>query len=460
MQESEEKKVAGKHVAPEPTAAPPEEDVLRTDADLYGDETDLPLKTRKSAAKKKKSSVKKRQRKKKKNKNTLWSRLVSLAPLRRKRQSLFEIMRGENSSVRPIRVFGREIRFWPLILLALVVMLVGMVFLNNSNVSVVQQEITAVGLSADLENYRILVISDLNGKRFGDKQSALLRAINGTSYNAVVCLGDMVGKGGDPEPFYELLEGIPSSKKVFFIAGDNDPGPFVETPRAIEGTLSQLVLEDWILGAIERGAVYVDSPVCLTIGSSNLWLTPATLMNLEAADLTTVWKEQAEQETDGVLSGLQADYDTLPITSYRQRIADNFYAALSSMKDDDFYLTLAHEMPSETFILASAAHTSDSGRYMSAPDLLLAGHYGGGVWRLPLLGAFYIPDSTLPRNGWFPAQERVQGLSAVGETQVYITGGLSINGDLPLMRFRLMNQPQISVLTLSATLPESMLSAE
>ena len=82
------------------------------------------------------------------------------------------------------------------------------------------------------------------------------------------------------------------------------------------------------------------------------------------------------------------------------------------------------------------------------------------MWRLPLLGAFYIPDSTLPRNGWFPAQERVQGLSAVGETQVYITGGLSINGDLPLMRFRLMNQPQISVLTLSATLPESMLSAE
>ena len=67
MQESEEKKVAGKHVAPEPTAAPPEEDVLRTDADLYGDETDLPLKTRKSAAKKKKSAAKKRRRKKKKN---------------------------------------------------------------------------------------------------------------------------------------------------------------------------------------------------------------------------------------------------------------------------------------------------------------------------------------------------------------------------------------------------------
>ena len=103
---------------------------------------------------------------------------------------------------------------------------------------------------------------------------------------------------------------------------------------------------------------------------------------------------------------------------------------------------------------------TEDGKYLPTPDLVLAGHFCGGVVRLPAIGAFYVPDMMMPRNGWFPAQERVQGLSAVGETQVYITGGLSINGDLPLMRFRLMNQPQISVLTLSATLPESMLSAE
>ena len=47
----------------------------------------------------------------------------------------------------------------------------------------------------------------------------------------------------------------------------------------------------------------------------------------------------------------------------------------------------------------------------------------------------------------------------MGETQVYITRGLSTNGDVPLMPFRLFNQPEISVLTLTSTLPENMLEA-
>lgn len=483
MQKSEDKKPRGKHIMSEPAdvptsvpqaeAAPPDEpaqdDVLRADTDLYGDESDVPL-TRVVRKKRNKKRKKRAQSQKKKKKRSTPGELPFLSRFRqpegegsfRKRRTLFEIVNAssERSVFKPLRLFGREIRFWPLIVLAVVVILIAMVFLNNSNVRVAEQQITIVGLSEDLEGYRLLVISDLNGKRFGDKQSALLRTINSISYNAVICLGDMVGSDGDPEPFYELLEGLPKSKPVYFICGDSDPGPFVETPRSITGTLSQLVLEDWILGAIERGATYVDSPVSLTVGSSKIWLTPATLMNLEASDLMELWKDQTEQEQEGVLSGLQADYDTLPITNYRYRIAQNLYNSLSVMKESDFYLTLSHQVPSDDFILSAASHASSTDKYLDAPELLLAGHYCGGVWRLPLFGAFYVPDSMMARNGWFPNQEDVSGLSSVGETQIYITGGLSTNADVPLMRFRLLNQPEISVLTLTATLPESMLSAE
>ena len=42
---------------------------------------------------------------------------------------------------------------------------------------------------------------------------------------------------------------------------------------------------------------------------------------------------------------------------------------------------------------------------------------------------------------------------------MYITGGMSNNSALPLMPFRLFNGPQISVLTLTSTLPENMLEA-
>lgn len=463
MQGPEEKKYVGKHAAPTESAPSTEEDVLRADADLYGDEIDIPIRPRKKKSTSS-SKGKKKNGKKGKKKKSFWSRLndPTASQRFRKRSTLFEIMStgNENSVFKPITLFGYEIRFWPVILLVLIVMLISSIFLNNSSIMPVHETVTIVGLPADLENYRILVISDLNGRRFGDKQSSLLRSIEGQSYNAVFCLGDMVGKDGDPEPFYELLEGLPSSKKVFFICGDSDPGPFVETPRNITDTLTNMVLEDWILGAIERGATYVDSPVCLTVGSSNIWITPSTLMNFEASEYMNTWKDQTEQEEDGVLSGLQTDYNTLPITSYRYRVAQNFNNSIGSMKEEDFYLSLSHEVPSDEYILAAASHAAESGKYLNEPELLLAGHYCGGVWKLPVLGAFYVPDNMQNRNGWFPAQNDVYGLSSVGESQVYITGGLSTNSDTPALFFRLFNQPEISVLTLTATLPENMLSAE
>ena len=65
----------------------------------------------------------------------------------------------------------------------------------------------------------------------------------------------------------------------------------------------------------------------------------------------------------------------------------------------------------------------------------------------------------LPRNGWFPAQEDVSGLSKVGDTQVYIRGGLNTTSAIPVLPFRVFNEPEINVLTLTAKLPENMLEA-
>ena len=60
-------------------------------------------------------------------------------------------------------------------------------------------------------------------------------------------------------------------------------------------------------------------------------------------------------------------------------------------------------------------------------------------------------------SGGCPAA--VSGLSAVGGMQVYVARGLSTNGAVPLMPFRLFNPPEICVLTLTSTLPENMLEA-
>ena len=96
-------------------------------------------------------------------------------------------------------------------------------------------------------------------------------------------------------------------------------------------------------------------------------------------------------------------------------------------------------MPNDLFIEFAALHDSDDGLYLSEPELIVSGHYCGGVWRIPGLGAFYVPNRMLPRYGWFPAKEDVNRLSTVGESQVYLTGSLSMLLFLPSSLTSVMN---------------------
>lgn len=365
--------------------------------------------------------------------------------------------RLRRSRDRKLTLFGRPLSFWPMFLLAFLVIMVIVLFLNSANLTKEEQHVTLVGLPGDLEDYRILVLSDLNGKRFGDQQTTLLREIEPMDYDIVVCLGDMVGKDGDPEPFYELLDGLPAKKPVYFICGDSDPGPYVSKVRDENATLDRLVLADWILGAKDRGAIYVDTPTKVTVGSSNLWLTPAGMLNVEASSNLATWKDQADQEGSGYLAGVLSDEATLPFTSYRKEQAQSLLDSINAMSDSDVQIVLAHVPPSDFVLKAASSHTVAEGKYLPTPDLAFAGHYCGGVWNLPGIGAFYIPDSSAARYGWFPAQKDVSGLSTVDETQLYISPGLSTCGDAPLMPFRMLNSPQISVISLTAELPTSML---
>ena len=427
----------------------------RADDELsqYGDEQDMPVRRRRSAkatGKKKKSQKKTAAKKNKK--------------ARKKRRSFFEWLfsgttRRSGRRFDSLRLFGRDVRlsFWPVFLVVIVLLLAIVVLLQGNSISVDEQQVTMVGLPEDLEGYRILLLSDLNGRRFGDEQATILREIGTLDYDAVFIAGDMVGSGGDPQPFYELLEGLPSSKPVYFIAGDSDPQPVLDVTRDITGTVEQMVLADWILGAIERGATYVDAPVELNVGDSSIWISPADMLNLDAGELANTCEEQMLQEQEGTVLGLQGDHDTLPSTTYRYERAQRLLNAVNSMTAADVHISLAHEPPSDDFLYASSTHNSSEEKYLTQPSLVLAGHYCGGVWRLPLVGALYIPSSTAERHGWFPAQEDVQGLSTAGGTQLYITAGLSTTDSAPLMFFRFLNRPQISIIELTATLPQSML---
>lgn len=353
----------------------------------------------------------------------------------------------------------RTLRIITAVLVAFV-LLVSAIFLDGQSIDIMEETLTIYGLGEDLQGLTILHLSDMNSADYGEEQAQLMRKITSLSYDVVVMTGDMVGENGDSAQLYELLEALPSSKPVYIIAGDSDPGPFVETARDMNGTLNQIVLAEWIVGAMDRGAVYVDRPVAYEVGDSTVWFSPADMLTTNLTETRTLYRDLAAQQEEGVQSGIQVDYDEYPFTSYEMQRYDGAYKSAAAMSDQDLHISLSHVPPSDEYIKAMerGIFTENSeDEQLTRPDLILAGHYCNGVWNLPLIGAFYAANDDLPRNGWFPNGDVICGLRTVSDTPVYVSGGLSTNSDTPAMFTRILNHPQVSLITLTGEMPESML---
>lgn len=357
------------------------------------------------------------------------------------------------------RVMGRTVTYAGFMAATLILIAVVTIFLTNRTVGIDTEQIIITGLQSDFEGYKILLISDLNGRFFGQDQSILMRKLEGEKYDCVVLAGDMVGSSGNTDAFYALLDQLGTRKPVYFIAGDNDPSPLLSVPRdnsSASLTLRQMVLSDWVLGAIEHGAIYLDTPTKVTKGASSMWLLPDLFLNLNVGDSLDEYKDELAQESESYLEGIIRSKDTLPLTNYRRDILYKSDSLISSVADTDLTIMVSHEVPSDSQIL----HAQDPGSaaekkgHFASPDLILSGHYCGGEWKLPLIGPVYVSSNILPRYGWFPDRSYVEGQRAVGTTTVYTTSGMGNNDDT-LLFGRLNNPPQVSILTLTGELPSS-----
>ncbi len=363
-------------------------------------------------------------------------------------------------SGRPRTALSRNLTYLIFLLSIFLIMAVALMVLNNASVTVERLTVSVVGLPQDLEGYTILQISDLHGRSFGSQQTSLLRTINDLSYNLLVFTGDMVGRSNDPQPFYDLLDGLSANRPAYFIAGDSDPDPLLDQARDITGTLEELVLSDWVLGAQERGATYLSAPTPVTAGTSTLWLSPASQMSLDIQDTLATLKEEVELETEGTLDGMEVDRSNLPFSDWRYRQIQKLDEAVRQMNSEDTHIALSHYPPSQEYIDITqdlGAQEEDPYTYLPAVDLVLAGHYCGGGWKFPFVGALYVPNSMLPRHGWLPAQEEVQGLRTLGSIQLYTSPGLSVTDRIFLPNFRFLNPPTITLITLTSAITDDLL---
>lgn len=342
----------------------------------------------------------------------------------------------------------------PAIVLFFVILLIflavsfGLNHFNNKRVILLQEKVTVPNLPSSLENFRILHISDLHGLQFGENQQRLIKAFENKPYDIVCITGDVCGKNGEYGPFLELLAHFQANNKpVYFIPGDEDPNPLIALPHG-----NDTAKADYILAAESLGAVYLDSPVQITKGKGKLWIYPewAYTMDVEAsAAIMRTRLAELEKQPDSLER-------TAAITAvtYQLDQMERIIAARRISLETDIHVALTHyplQLSALEEMLAFTSSENDS--YVRSISLILAGHYVGGQWRLPVIGAVRAPkNSGLGTKGWFPDDEQIVGLASFMGIPQYISPGLGASEAISLPNFRFLNTPSITILTLTSKL--------
>ncbi len=330
---------------------------------------------------------------------------------------------------RPLRVFV----IWFFLLAVLAVLLIN--FIVDHFVFIYTETIPVKGLNESFEGYTILHISDLKGQTFGENQALFSLLLRDKDYDVVLLTGDMISSRGNAQPFYSLIEmlrELAPSVPIYYIAGDSDPSPTSMTYASGGSPFAP-----WVLGAKQRGAIMLSAPQSVERDGQTLWLTTLAQLNL---DIDTMQPQFELSYLNAMESG---DDNEIELAKYNLSWLESTRNAREVMKEEDVYIALTHVPPTQNDLNASS---------FSRVDLLLCGHYLGGLMRLPWIGPIFIPSQTLPLYGLFPGEQMYTALSREGSTWVYTSTGLGGSDPLyPAFFFRLFNPPSVTLLTLTTS---------
>lgn len=280
---------------------------------------------------------------------------------------------------------------------------------NNNQINIITQEIKINGLPDEFDGFTILQIADLHSKSFGENQENLINIINEQTFDMIAICGDMqdIHTEGFNE-FIQLLEGIENKDEVYYTPGNHGPYPF-ENDEGFTNFLSDrfkrknryLLIEERELteaGEIlqELGVKFLDKAYEIKRGDKSIYVSEL------------LYKSQLDYITNN-----QYDESGLNIAITHYPMDNSFYEGASGEKIPQY-------------------------------DIVLAAHYHGGQWRIPGIGALYIPN--INKAEFFPDEEEVSGLIEYGGIRQYVTRGLGASGSYKFLRFRLFNRPEINLI--------------
>ena len=263
-------------------------------------------------------------------------------------------------------------------------------FVCSRTMKVTQYDVSLDGIKNPV---RLVVLSDIHGKTFGEDNRTLCDLVAAQEPDAIALLGDLFptkAAVADKEYVIHLTEQMQDIAQVYFAMGNH------------ETDYTARYGESWIEEIRDTGAILLDES----------------------------WEDL---ELGGNLIRIGG---SMGHGYFFGRSREEFEAS-----DDYRILTEMQESPYPAILLA---HWPDTVALSDGPerweiDLVLCGHTHGGVVRLPGIGGVYAP-----LQGWWPRYD--YGEYQLNEhMRMIITSGLSGHDKLP----RIFNLPEICVINLS-----------
>ena len=272
------------------------------------------------------------------------------------------------------------------LLLLLVVLL--RIYIDNEIPKVSNVEIKSPKLPEVFDGYKILQLSDLHSKSFGNNNGMLIDMIDKESPNIIVMTGDMVtANEKDFTVFYSLVKELTKKYRVYYVYGNH------------EGELSLKLKSEITAFLKENGVIVLDNDY---IGIEK---------NNEKINLYGLCYTQKYYSYKG---------------GKKHIITENYIKnKLGTIDKNKYNILLTHN---PLFFDAYSGYGF---------DLTLSGHVHGGLIRLPFIGGILSPE-----RKFFPQYSA--GVYEKGNSKLVVSRGLSRG----TKGFRFFNRPDVVSITL------------
>ncbi|MGE4282798.1 MAG: metallophosphoesterase [Clostridia bacterium] len=274
------------------------------------------------------------------------------------------------------------------VLTTLILLICVLLFLyyENNFITITNVTIKSNKLPQSFNGYKIVHLSDLHSKSFGESQRNLIRKIRNIEPDLIVFTGDLIdSKDYNEEAGIGLMKQIVRIAPVYYVTGNHEwwSGRFDTLEKAIK----------------ESGATV----------------------------LRNAYKKIAKNQDEIFIIGIDDPAASYDRDGEEKLIENEIGTATQGIEEDKRFKILLSHRP-EVFSIYS----------QFSFNLILSGHAHGGQVRLPLIGSIIAPN-----QGFFP--HYTSGKYIEEDSIMVVNRGLG-NSIIPQ---RLFNHPEVIVITLS-----------